>query len=342
MAKPTISYAQRFEDLYLLRCFGGRSEGFYIDIGSGHPVYDNTSFAFYLKGWQGITVEPNPALARLSTAVRPRDRHVEALLGAAVGEATFYLVDDFHGLSTMIESHAHAAQRQFGKSSHPLVVPVTTLKELCREHVPATFEFLKVDVEGAEREVLLNGDWQNFRPKVVVVEALAPYTLAPAWPEWEPFLAQHGYRYVWFDSLNRYYLAEEANDLAICFETAPASFEDVFQFRNSKPALADAAHPDHRLAKLLAGNDMTRLPLLGRDILLELLTADIGSAALEQPAGADGIANAIERVFGPDGEQSRTNLKLPPAPSLHQVYAALVDSDQFRAACGRISASYAW
>jgi len=40
----TISYAQRFEDLYLMRCFGGRAEGFYIDIGSGHPVYDNMSF----------------------------------------------------------------------------------------------------------------------------------------------------------------------------------------------------------------------------------------------------------------------------------------------------------
>ena len=342
MAKPTISYAQRFEDLYLLRCFGGRSEGFYIDIGSGHPVYDNTSFAFYLKGWQGITVEPNPALTRLSRAVRPRDRHVEALLGASVGEATFYLVDDFHGLSTMIESHAHAAQRQFGKSSHPLVVPVTTLKELCREHVPATFEFLKVDVEGAEREVLLNGDWQNFRPKVVVVEALAPYTLAPAWPEWEPFLAKHGYRYVWFDSLNRYYLAEEASALARCFETAPASFDDAFQFRSGKPALEDAAHPDHRLASLLAANAMTRLPLVGREVLVELVTADIAAAALEAPAGADAIAGAIERLFGPDAALSREDLRLPPGARLREVYAALVDSDQFRTACGRISASYAW
>ena len=51
--------------------------------------------------------------------------------------------------------------------------------------------------------MLLNGDWQNYRPKVVVVEALAPYTLAPAWAAWEPFLAKHGYRYVWFDTLNR-------------------------------------------------------------------------------------------------------------------------------------------
>ena len=65
-----ISYAQRFEDLYLLRCFGTRNEGFYIDIGSGHPVYDNMSFAFYLAGWRGITAEPNPWLAQLSRAVR--------------------------------------------------------------------------------------------------------------------------------------------------------------------------------------------------------------------------------------------------------------------------------
>src|SRR5215469_10906434 len=117
MARPTVSYAQRFEDLYLMRCFAAGRDGFYIDIGSGHPVYDNTSFAFYLKGWHGITVEPNPWLARLSRAVRPRDRHIEALVGATVGEAVFYLVNDFHGFSTMIESHARAAQTQFGKSS---------------------------------------------------------------------------------------------------------------------------------------------------------------------------------------------------------------------------------
>ena len=173
MATPTVSYAQRFEDLYLMRCFAGDSDGFYIDIGSGHPVYDNTSFAFYLKGWHGITVEPNPRLARLTRAVRPRDRHVEALVGAALGEATFYLVDDLHGFSTMIESHARAAQTQFGKSSQAIPVPVTTLKDLCRQHAPPAFDFLKVDVEGAEQEVLLNGDWQNYRQKVVVAEALA-------------------------------------------------------------------------------------------------------------------------------------------------------------------------
>jgi FkbM family methyltransferase len=342
MSEPTISYAQRFEDLYLMRCFGARDEGFYIDIGSGHPVYDNTSFAFYLAGWSGITVEPNPWLARLTRAVRPRDRHIEALVGAAAGNAPFYLVDDFHGLSTMIEGHAHAALAQFGKASQAMVVPVTTLKALCEQYAPPVFDFLKVDVEGAERDVLLNGDWQNFRPRVVVVEALAPYTLAPAWQAWETFLTGHGYRYVWFDSLNRYYLAEEAGELVSCFETAPASFTDAVQFRNVKPALIDVAHPDHRLAMLLAGATMTHLPLLSREVLLELLTAGLAADALERPAGADDIAAAGERLFGPNAAPWARNLALPPSPRLREVYAALIDSDQFRVACGRISASYAW
>src|SRR6266700_4483067 len=205
----TVSYAQRFEDLYLMRCFGERTEGFYIDIGSGHPVYDNVSFAFYLKGWSGITVEPNPWLSRLSRAVRPRDRHVEALVGANCGQATFYLVREFHGLSTMIAGHAQAALAEFGKGSDATTVPLTTLRELCAGQAPASFDFLKVDVEGAEKDVLLGGDWQRFRPKLVVIEALAPCTLAPAWEQWEPFLSQQGYGYVWFDGLNRYYLAEE-------------------------------------------------------------------------------------------------------------------------------------
>jgi hypothetical protein len=242
----------------------------------------------------------------------------------------------------MIEAHARAAQIQFGKSSQAVTVPVTTLKELCERHAPPVFDFLKVDVEGAEQDVLRGGDWHSYRPKVLVIEALAPFTLAPAWPAWEPFVGSHGYRYVWFDSLNRYYLAEEAGDLASCFDDAPNVFPDAIQFRNIKRALADESHPDHRLATILADADMVRLPLLGRDVLLELLSAQIATAALDAPAGADDIDRAIERLFGPEPALSRAMLKLPPAPRLRDVYAALLDSDEFRTACGRISASYAW
>jgi len=242
----------------------------------------------------------------------------------------------------MIESHARSALSQFGKTSQTLSVTMTTLRDICEQHAPPAFDFLKVDVEGAEQDVLLNGDWRRFRPRIVVVEALAPYTLAPAWEAWEPFLARHGYRYVWFDTLNRYYVAEEAGDLACCFEGAPASFNDVFQFRNVKPALTDAAHPDHRLALLLAGADLACLPLIERGAVLELLTADIPAAELEGRADATAIARAVERLFGLNVPLSKEDLKLPEVASLREVYAALVHSDQFRVAGGRISASYAW
>jgi FkbM family methyltransferase len=339
---PTISYAQRFEDLYLMRCFGDRTDGFYIDIGSGHPVYDNVSFAFYLKGWRGITVEPNPWLARLSRAVRPRDRHVEALVGSQCGEATFYRVREFHGLSTMNPDHAQAALTQFGKSADAITVPLTTLAALCAGQAPASFEFLKIDVEGAEPDVLFGGDWQRFRPKVIVVEALAPYTLAPAWEQWEPFLAQHRYGYVWFDSLNRSYLASEAGDLAACFSTAPATFDDKLAFRNTKPALADEAHPDHRLAVRLGNATMTHLPVLDRALVVELLTAGLPDSELDRPAQQADVARVWEQLLGPQAPPELAKLKLPAGASVRSLYGAIADSDLFRAACGRISASYGW
>src|SRR5689334_13204767 len=126
MSKP-VSYSQRFEDLYLGCCFPDQKSGFYIDIGAGHPVYDNVSFSFYLRGWHGIAVEPNPWLSELAGGVRPRDRNIRSLVGAREGTASFHLVNEFHGLSTMIADHARQAQSEFGKASQVMDVPVTTL-----------------------------------------------------------------------------------------------------------------------------------------------------------------------------------------------------------------------
>ncbi len=341
-SRPFISYAQRFEDCYLMRCFPSRSEGFYLDIGSGHPVYDNASFAFYLKGWRGVTVEPNPWLARLSRAVRPRDCHLETLVGSSVGEATFYLVEELHGFSTMIESHAASARTRFGKASRALNVPITTLAELCERHVDCAIDFLKVDVEGAEEDVLLSGNWCKYRPKVVVAEALAPYTLTPAWQRWEAILGGQGYRYAWFDSLNRYYVSAEAIELAQCFGPELQECEAPLQFRNTKPAAADPTHPDHRLAKLLAGTSLTDVPFLTPDALCGILSVDLPAGALDQPASPGDIANVITRLFGANAELRLKYVGLAQASCLREVYCTIFRSDEFRAACGRISASYAW
>jgi len=342
-AQP-ISYAQRYEDTHLMRCFDAQASGFYIDVGNGHPVYDNVSFAFHLRGWRGITVEPNPWLAQLSAAVRPRDVRVQSLVGAAPGEATYYLVEDYHGLSTTVESHARAAQSEYGKRSQAMPVPVTTLAALCVAHAPAEIDFLKIDVEGAERDVLTGGDFRRYRPKVVVAEALAPVTLAPVWDAWEPLLIGQGYRFAFSDELNRYYAAVEHPGLAERLADAPASFDGIMQFRNCKQALLDTTHPDHALTQLFEGEDMVRLPLLAPERALARLTAGLDPDTLDRPASPEDIAAVLRRLFGdsPPLAGWPSAIGLPVGARLRDVYGAVIASDAFRAACGRISASYAW
>ena len=338
-----LSYAQRFEDIHLLRCFGDQPEGFYIDVGAGHPVYDNVSFAFYLRGWRGITVEPNPRLARLNRAVRPRDLNRQMLVGAAPGEATLYMFSEFHGLSTMGEDNARAAEKEVGRTAEPLRLPVTTLAALCEEAAPPRIDFLKIDVEGAEGEVLRGADFARFRPRIVVIEAIVPLDLSQSWESWEPLLTQNGYGFVWDDDLNRFYVADDARALADYFATAPKWLTDVPQIGNFQGAASDVGHPDHALAKRIAGAAMTRLPLLDPAVLLDLVTADLPRAELDRPATRADVAAALARLFGTAPTEEQIARHDPgPGATIRDVHARIVDSDAFRVACGRISASYAW
>jgi FkbM family methyltransferase len=337
---PQISYAQNYEDLHLDRVFGGQQTGFYIDVGAGHPVHSNVSFLFYLRGWRGITVEPNPWLAQLSEAVRPRDRRIDSLLGAAPGQTIYHLVEGFHGLSTTIEANAQAAHQEFNRPVKSFPVPVTTLRALCREHAPDEIDFLKIDVEGAEQAVLEGNDWGRFRPKVIVAEAVAPITMQPSHENWEPILIANGYRFAVSDGLNRYYTDEDRPEIAAAFAGKPPEFKRVPQIGSYGPAQQDASHPDHRLALLLGEADMVRLPLLGTAAHVKLLTASLSAAELDRPAAAaDGTAIS-QRLLG--------EIPAGALPALHRsatkrdVYAAVVATEHFRAACGRISASYAW
>src|SRR5215468_7058885 len=104
-----LSYAQNLEDYHLDRIFADQQTGTYVDVGGGHPVADNVSFWFYLKGWRGLVVEPQQALADLYAHVRPRDHAVSCLAGGAEGEAEFHVVSKLHGFSTTVREHAAGA-----------------------------------------------------------------------------------------------------------------------------------------------------------------------------------------------------------------------------------------
>jgi FkbM family methyltransferase len=272
-----LSYAQNLEDYHLAQVFAGQAEGFYIDIGAGHPVADNVSFAFYLQGWRGIAVEPQKSLADLYAFVRPRDIAVCGLVGRNTGEADFHAVDRLHGFSTMVEVHARGAAA-FGANYRTLRLPVTTLAALCDAHRPERIDFLKVDVEGAEADVLAGADWERWRPRVVVAEAVTPGSMAEAWREWEGVLLAYRYSFAFFDGLNRFYVAEEAA-LPGRFPGEPASWTTVPHLHEFGRPPDDAQHPDHTLAKTLVRGFLASLPRLDRDLLLQFTTASAASPA---------------------------------------------------------------
>ena len=104
-------------------------------------------------------------------------------------------------------------------------VKTYTLRSVLREHLPAGWsriDFLKVDVEGHEREVLDGMCWDEIRPRVVVVEALRPNHLQPSHESWEDILIKEGYVCMAFDGGNRYYAstddeaARKAFSMPIC------------------------------------------------------------------------------------------------------------------------------
>jgi FkbM family methyltransferase len=220
-----ISYAQNFEDVYLNRLFGHVAKGFYIDIGACHPTFDSVTKHFYDRGWSGINVEPSPHYFRLLNAVRHRDINLNVAVGTAESTVPFYEIAG-SGYSSLGDDAVLRANKA-GVSANAITVKMQTLQSIVDTHVGDNrISFLKVDVEGHELEVLKSINWQNFRPKLVLLEAIHPDTREPAWHEFESYLLDEGYIFALFDGLNRYYLSREHSDEVGKLQIPPNIFDE--------------------------------------------------------------------------------------------------------------------
>ncbi len=297
-AKNMLSYAQNMEDVLLARLFADRSDGFYIDVGGGHAIADNVTFHHYLAGWRGIVVEPQQALGPLYKRVRPRDILVQAIAGREEGVLDLFEADRFHGLSTASPEHT-AAARAAGISGRMVATQATTLRKLCEMHGVGAIQFLKIDVEGHEADVLAGSGWDRFRPEVVLVEAIEPLSMADSSHRFEPHLLAQGYRFAFFDNLNRWYVSQEAADALLPrFPAAPLAWDSVTHLGEFGAAATDAAHPDHALAVTLQRAFFAALPHLPADILAEL-------AGLTPDASALGrIASLFDGGYIVDGAET--------------------------------------
>ncbi len=169
-----LSWSQEAEDLVLDKYFGQRTNGFYVDVGAHHPVRFSNTRLFYLRGWRGINIDAMPGSMTAFARARPRDINLNIGIATGIGALTYYRYDDpalngfVYRSDTIAATRSRGAYRLIGTDT----VMVSPLADLLERHLPPgqVIDFLTVDVEGLDLEVLHSNDWARFRPECVVVE----------------------------------------------------------------------------------------------------------------------------------------------------------------------------
>lgn len=219
----TVSYAQNYEDVMLLRALRSVQRGFYIDVGAQDPIDDSVTKAFYELGWSGINVEPVTHWYQRILADRPHDINLQLAVSDQPGQLHLYEVEG-SGLSTTDTEFA-ARHTQAGHRIHESDIQCVTLDWICSQHNVTVVHFLKIDCEGAEAAALRGLSLQQVRPWIILLESTEPNSQIPNYAEWEPLLTGRGYCFAYADGLNRFYVADEHAELLTSFKYPPNVFD---------------------------------------------------------------------------------------------------------------------
>jgi FkbM family methyltransferase len=198
-------YAQRGEDERLLHAFAGQTDGFFVDVGAGHPVIGSlTKLLVDRLSWRGINIEPQREWFACLCRERPDDLNLCLAVGETPDVSIMYTVPEDPAITTLDNLIAKRYEVE-GLHVEKQIVPVLPLDLILDRLVEPGFDLLKIDVEGKERDVINSADMTYWRPRVLVVEAMAPGSYDPSHQEWEPAILSSGYTLACSDGLNRFY-----------------------------------------------------------------------------------------------------------------------------------------
>lgn len=169
------SWSQESEDLILSRIFGPEYKGFYVDVGAHHPRRFSNTNLFYRRGWHGINIDANPKFLKAFNLERKRDININVGVGQKEGFLTYFSFNE-PALNTFSEELAKLREENSPdyRIVETLKIEVLPLRTILETNLPPdqNIDFISVDVEGLDEEVLCSNDWEKFRPRVVVFEIL--------------------------------------------------------------------------------------------------------------------------------------------------------------------------
>ena len=184
------------EDVLIERLLHPGRDGIYVDVGANHPIDGSNTYRLYLKGWRGLTLDPNPAFTQAFRTLRPRDTHLTVGVSQEPGILSYFEFesDNFNTLSRQRADDLVAEGNRIVRETQVRTERLRDIVE--RELRGAPIDLLNVDVEGFDLDVLRSLDLDVHRPSVMIVEDYARYisfmTGGRATP-FEEFLRAKGY-----------------------------------------------------------------------------------------------------------------------------------------------------
>jgi FkbM family methyltransferase len=178
--------------------FNRKTEGFFVEVGAYDGVVLSNTFFFESIGWTGVLVEPDPAKAARCRANRPKSQVFEcaAVASPTLDEISFYSVDGGEVYSTVNMTDQHRQRlSEYGLSFKETHVRAMTLDRILESAGTRSIDFVTIDVEEGEMEVLGGFDILRWRPEAVMVETNSRFRK----PEIRRYFVERGY--VFHDSV---------------------------------------------------------------------------------------------------------------------------------------------
>lgn len=168
---PKKRYSQSGEDLFILKYFNKLGKGFYVDVGAYHPFFLNNTQLLFKKNWEGINIDINPTTIEIFNIARPNDYNINAAASNKNKKyINFYTKNMINLLSTTVKT---AAETAFLNNSF------STYKTRCNSlnHIITKtkfknrkIDFLNIDTEKSEVDVLKSLNFKKYKPKLICVE----------------------------------------------------------------------------------------------------------------------------------------------------------------------------
>lgn len=161
-------FSQTGEDILINGVLGNQEKGFYVDVGAYDPIKFSNTYGFYMRGWSGINIDPNPKSIAKFNHARPDDINLNIGISDKPEELTYYNFKEsaFNTFSKKLVDSYKTSPISTTK------IKVHRLDEVLSAHIwpLQKIDLMTIDTEGYDLNVLKSNDWQKYRPKVIAVE----------------------------------------------------------------------------------------------------------------------------------------------------------------------------